>query len=212
MNVRSIVLAAALICASIVSPASASVIYDNTNGDGYDGTGFGLDVANTSDEVQSIAIPFFSANSAIITSIAAYVGVRGSVTLGIMADAGGLPSGTFLFNQSGVTLSNAHPVDLNSLAWSITGGTTYWLAAVAENGTFSRWENFSDTNGLFAFADGLAGGPWIAFEGALPEARIEATAAVPEPATWAMMFIGFAGIGFMAYRRSRDRCRIIGAA
>jgi len=30
-----------------------------------------------------------------------------------------------------------------------------------------------------------------------------AIAAVPEPATWAMMFLGFAGVGFMAYRRSR---------
>jgi hypothetical protein len=26
-------------------------------------------------------------------------------------------------------------------------------------------------------------------------------AAVPEPSTWAMMILGFAGIGFMAYRR-----------
>lgn len=28
-------------------------------------------------------------------------------------------------------------------------------------------------------------------------------AGVPEPSTWAMMFLGFAGVGFMAYRRSR---------
>jgi hypothetical protein len=28
-----------------------------------------------------------------------------------------------------------------------------------------------------------------------------ATSAVPEPSTWAMMILGFAGIGFMAYRR-----------
>jgi hypothetical protein len=27
--------------------------------------------------------------------------------------------------------------------------------------------------------------------------------AVPEPSTWAMMILGFAGLGFMAYRRSR---------
>jgi len=27
------------------------------------------------------------------------------------------------------------------------------------------------------------------------------TAAVPEPSTWAMLLVGFAGIGFMAYRR-----------
>jgi hypothetical protein len=32
-------------------------------------------------------------------------------------------------------------------------------------------------------------------------ALIIATAAVPEPSTWAMMILGFAGLGFMAYRR-----------
>ncbi|MES2195282.1 MAG: PEPxxWA-CTERM sorting domain-containing protein [Pseudomonadota bacterium] len=28
-------------------------------------------------------------------------------------------------------------------------------------------------------------------------------AAVPEPSTWAMMILGFAGVGFMAYRRRK---------
>ncbi|WP_368732308.1 PEPxxWA-CTERM sorting domain-containing protein [Streptococcus pyogenes] len=27
--------------------------------------------------------------------------------------------------------------------------------------------------------------------------------AVPEPSTWAMMLLGFAGLGLMAYRRSK---------
>ena len=31
--------------------------------------------------------------------------------------------------------------------------------------------------------------------------NLAAVAAVPEPATWAMMLLGFAGVGFMAYRR-----------
>jgi len=30
------------------------------------------------------------------------------------------------------------------------------------------------------------------------------TAAVPEPSTWAMVILGFAGIGFVAYRRKRS--------
>jgi hypothetical protein len=29
------------------------------------------------------------------------------------------------------------------------------------------------------------------------------TSAVPEPSTWAMMFLGFAGLGFLSYRRTR---------
>jgi hypothetical protein len=30
------------------------------------------------------------------------------------------------------------------------------------------------------------------------------TPAVPEPSTWAMMLAGFAGLGFMGYRRARE--------
>jgi hypothetical protein len=29
--------------------------------------------------------------------------------------------------------------------------------------------------------------------------------AVPEPSTWAMMILGFAGVGFMTYRRRNQR-------
>jgi hypothetical protein len=34
---------------------------------------------------------------------------------------------------------------------------------------------------------------------------ISAVAAVPEPSTWAMMILGFAGVGFLAYRRNGKR-------
>jgi hypothetical protein len=30
------------------------------------------------------------------------------------------------------------------------------------------------------------------------------TAAVPEPSTWAMLILGFLGVGFMAYRRKHS--------
>ena len=39
-----------------------------------------------------------------------------------------------------------------------------------------------------------------------------AVATVPEPSTWAMMILGFAGIGFMAYRRSRKSMMALTAA
>jgi hypothetical protein len=48
--------------------------------------------------------------------------------------------------------------------------------------------------------DGPANGPGNLFiPGDLGSLTV--TAAVPEPGTWAMMILGFAGIGFMAYRR-----------
>jgi hypothetical protein len=51
---------------------------------------------------------------------------------------------------------------------------------------------------------GITGGPTpnnhaaLYFEGTV---SFDAVAPVPEPSTWAMMLLGFAGVGFMAYRR-----------
>jgi hypothetical protein len=35
----------------------------------------------------------------------------------------------------------------------------------------------------------------------LDQPTLTLSAVVPEPSTWAMMILGFAGVGFMAYRR-----------
>jgi hypothetical protein len=32
---------------------------------------------------------------------------------------------------------------------------------------------------------------------------ISVTSGVPEPSTWAMMILGFAGVGYMTYRRRK---------
>ena len=50
-----------------------------------------------------------------------------------------------------------------------------------------------------SFGYSVAGGPDFG-PARLGEIQI---GAVPEPSTWAMMLIGFAGLGFMAYRRTR---------
>jgi hypothetical protein len=48
---------------------------------------------------------------------------------------------------------------------------------------------------------------FVATGGAVEDVRqvriegVESITAVPEPSTWAMMMLGFAGVGFMAYRR-----------
>jgi uncharacterized protein (TIGR03118 family) len=59
-----------------------------------------------------------------------------------------------------------------------------------------------DPNTLF-FTDGLNGER---------DGLFGSISAVPEPSTWAMLILGFASIGFMAYRRSRKNTMALTAA
>jgi hypothetical protein len=54
--------------------------------------------------------------------------------------------------------------------------------------------NFANTGTLFRLNPGGNGASDA-------EVGITISTAVPEPSTWAMMILGFAGVGFMAYRR-----------
>lgn len=54
----------------------------------------------------------------------------------------------------------------------------------------------------FQFREGSFPAPFAHIEATLQSFAVtEEIAAVPEPSTWAMMILGFAGVGFMAYRR-----------
>jgi len=74
----------------------------------------------------------------------------------------------------------------NSSVSEVPSGDREFLA-LALHGTSLTWLTIQA-------ADGMGFGAMKQFE-------ISGVSAVPEPSTWAMMILGFAGIGFMAYRR-----------
>jgi hypothetical protein len=62
----------------------------------------------------------------------------------------------------------------------------------ANQGAFRhRYEDYATTKGGFTLVENYEAGTWATAP----------IAAIPEPSTWAMMIVGFAGMGFMAYRR-----------
>jgi PEP-CTERM motif len=208
MTVKSVTFIAGLSALLLAAPASADVILNTiTQPVQPNGAGWTL-VRNVSGEYQSIGLSFSSPNATTITEVDAYITdgcclagqTAHTVTLGIMADNSGLPSGIF-FDSALVTLNANDPVTLSSLNWSIAAGTTYWLAAVASDGTFAGW-NYGSDQGVVAYTTSQFSG-WQTASDFLPEAEIFA-AAVPEPSAWAMMILGFAGIGFMAYQRRNN--------
>jgi len=154
--------------------ASAATIIDTIQSDIYcvptcNSQGYSL----SGNGGQSIALPFSSPTAVVIDGIKAYIamasGFTGSFNIGIMADASGVPSGTFLDEVSVPTGPVSAPIILASLSWPISGGTPYWLAAIATQGTYrAEWQFNNSLSGVYAYTRGS----WLLQDGPLPEAII----------------------------------------
>ncbi len=127
----------------------------------------------------------------------------------------GLTSGqkyTLSFDWAGIELSNRTGYNSIQLTGSFGGDafatSTYSnTASAGQPGSFSDWMNASFTftadssSELLSFlAVGTPAGnvpPFALLDGV-------SLTAVPEPATWAMMLVGFSGLGYAAFRRRRQ--------
>lgn len=90
------------------------------------------------------------------------------------------PPGDTVLGLSSATLAGLGPFILNGV--TVSDFKFHWAGAGSYDG--STWNNpEGGTSHLYITAD--------------------FTAAVPELSTWAMMVLGFAGVGFLTYRRSR---------
>jgi len=115
-----------------------------------------------------------------------------------------------------ITLSTPDANYGGTVGFRSNGGTDYFgfdsavpitasgglLFAVSSSPSWSNNALFGVyANGSGGYVAGLFGsagdGPFLYGESS---ATVQQVAAVPEPATWAMMVLGFAGIGFMAFR------------
>jgi hypothetical protein len=97
------------------------------------------------------------------------------------------PNWTLQFNVNGV------PIKFNEFA---ADGTTLIAPDVT---TLTYGANTPSINGIGLSAANYTGDTTVLSE-TLTNTSV---AAVPEPSTWAMMVAGFAGLGFLSYRRTR---------
>ena len=117
-----------------------------------------------------------------------------SMTPGTNAALGGGLSGTLEFFAGDGQLPFFLTVPLGT-----TGGTFSHIFTYATPGVYAPSYDFEGqtnetANGGFTLPDQS-----LSKVGNF--ASVGVSAAVPEPSTWAMMIMGFAGVGFMAYRR-----------
>jgi hypothetical protein len=137
-------------------------------------------------------------------------------------------SGIFTTSDTGVSVIGDDPSDLGFKILSVSGTVngSNIVAPVNANGygfyfvPTSAFPNFLDgTGSTFSTAAGQSVtffdqssndmfrvntmGNGI-FSGFVTATSSPVVAAVPEPSTWAMMILGFFGVGFMAYRRKQN--------
>jgi len=102
------------------------------------------------------------------------------------------PAGFVGYGGGGYRYEVTPFLNFNSLPEIALGGSGGWLSLSIDldNGTVDY--GYSDGHSFCRIC-----APFVSnVQGTI-------TPAVPEPSTWAMMILGFAGVGFMAYRRRR---------
>jgi PEP-CTERM motif-containing protein len=219
MRISSILLAVCTAAAAIaITPAKAAVVYD-----GGGPNQFGTFFANSPIEV---AMSFsLSAGSNTVNGVNFWGGCTGGtcgtagITLFFYNSASGAP-GTLIdsinVGQAHQTLTgnNITTPGLPSFSeysysatftpQTFTAGVTYFLGITNSDQTpqfgVENTNSIASTDYQSFSGPGNFGSTPIG-----PNAfNLTFTASVPEPSTWAMMILGFAGVGFMAYRRKSN--------
>jgi hypothetical protein len=235
----SVPLAGTLVMAAAVltslSPVRAGVIYqapqDNTNQIGFSGSVANGAVSGAFGVGNTITFAGSGPVSISTVDLYGYAG-GGSKPIEIDLFSGANPNtGTLLGSAQVVPTGNGYTTEVfnfgNLLVASNT--LTFIVSIVGNNGSyddsFVNWQQFTGTTG--APTIGTSGNMWYGSSGGYVidngyavdtgaktntlAVQFNSVSAVPEPSTWAMMILGFCGVGFMAYRRKQNASTLAGA-
>jgi hypothetical protein len=95
---------------------------------------------------------------------------------------------------AGITFSIDDVTDGASSTFQTIAGTTFFNLTQLGN-SHLVFTDLTGTDQVSFF------NPGFALENSPPSSTLSLPGAVPEPSTWAMLLLGFAGLGFMAYAR-----------
>jgi hypothetical protein len=155
---------------------------------GTNTTDYGDNVPNYNGTTNAAFFVDDNANESLFQSVSLTGGVTYNLNFGLFA------------TQSGA----ANPFD-----FSLTSSVGAIFSTINTNGTVlpvGQWNGYSytftaPTTTSYTLDFNFISGPTPAKDVLLADVGISA---VPEPSTWAMMILGFFGVGFMAYRRKQN--------
>ena len=176
---------------SMMSPAAAAVVYTFTEGSAADAVGnFSFTTSMSGAQLDNLA-----PNTDITNSVTSF---QFPVNFTLSQDQLGFPIGEHEPTGSATVMIGTNATG-QITSWTISEGyfAAYPITEFSATYTVTT-TNTADTVSLLADNDlGFAPPGYTTGTGSFGPA----VAAVPEPSTWAMMLIGFLGLGVMAYRR-----------
>ena len=213
---KSLLLGLSIAAVSAVTAAHATVsivqIASPGNWSAFDNVTVGLQSGST------------ATNSGLITFT-----TDGNVAVGTNVNVNAAPAGDashYLWGVGGATITFANAVTSFDIYWgsidgngnnnnslvlnvasdTITGDDLVSMGLTNGAGNQfdifdNQWFRISDTNPFTSFT---ASSTANAFEFDMAGPSVTQTSGVPEPSTWAMMLIGFAGLGYAAFHRRKD--------
>jgi hypothetical protein len=132
----------------------------------------------------------------------------GTFQISLLSDASTSPGATLAAsaNLPDSNLSTGFTLQTVDFGTSLAANTRYWIQLSSTSTTGLGWSYTNDFSGTgvaneFWYDEGVnpnSGGPY--------QMEVSTSAAAtPEPSTWAMLLVGFAGLGYAGYSRSRKR-------
>jgi hypothetical protein len=109
---------------------------------------------------------------------------------------------TFVGNDTGALAA------ANALDAALNGSTAAFVHMIGDGSVTSFVVQDNGTEGVFSLSGGNAHHWQICCTS--PDESVAVFAAVPEPSTWAMMLLGFAGLGLAGWRSRRRSVAIAG--
>jgi hypothetical protein len=173
------ILLAAAVAAAVFAPALANATVYKFTFESFDSelTAAGQMTVDTSGDVTGVSGAISGLVNQSISSVAANPN---------FASPAYSPDGSFIYNN--LYHASGMPFDIDGLLLVTAqnpGG--YWNLWGTSPGNYSLWESVGSYNYPIQESGSLR------------------VTSAPEPSTWAMMLIGFAGLGFAGYRASRTR-------
>jgi hypothetical protein len=137
---------------------------------------------------QYLDLVGYGSTGGISQSLATKAGQTYELTFAFGNNPGSTNSASALVTVGDLSQTVTHTTSTtNDINWTVFSGD---FTASSSSTSLSFLETVGSNNGG-VLLDGIS------------------VSAVPEPSTWAMMLLGFAGIGFMGYRQSRKRASTV---